>query len=858
MAYNLQPLITILEGILDPAQTRWFVDENNPQLQSLLNKATYLQHLLSSKSSFTKLDSQIREVAHQAEDIIESHVVDHMLSGSNCVRFTLSTPDLQQVTRELDFVMEQAKKLMEMEDKRMLRELDSAMEQLKLVDKNMPSSSSSSSKRVVVGIDEDLMQLKDRLTCMEKKRVIVPIVGMGGVGKTTLTQKLYEDPLIVDHFCYRAWTTISQDYNMRQILLSLLSCIIGKEECDQHKQKGRHELKDILYKSLYGRKYLIVLDDIWSTKFWDEIRMYFPDDNNGSRIVITTRESGVANYVDSLSAQHQVQLLSDSESWNLLYQIVFGEEDCPIVLQEIGQKIARGCGGLPLAISVVGGLLSKMETSLDVWKKIGNNVISAIADSDKQCSSILSLSYNHLPNYLKPCLLYMGAFPEDYIIKGSKLVRLWVAEGFVKQNEKRTLEEEAEDWLKSLVERNLIMVREYKKYGKPKRYNMHDMLRDLCIRKSDQDKFLYVKNGSKVTFSNPRRASFDISNGMEDVNCSTETMSLTRSIICICSERDELPCGAFFVPRLLRVLDFMHMWFEEFPTKIFEFVNLRFLGVKCRSRIPRGISRLRNLQTLTGKCRFDMPFEIWQLSELRNLNLNGIELLKDEEMNYYILKKLQMISYMTLTVKEATWDGFFKSIPNIKKISIDNRLRTSSTAIDLSHLHKLEILRCINIRTVSFPDSRSKVIFPCNIIKLVLDGCVTNSGVLRTLCALHKLEVLTIAGCKFKSKEEIREEEWELADGDEFCSLQFLSLQFLNLVRLIADETNFPRLCHLFVRNCKYLEEIHSGIGEIPTLQLIELEECRESAVASAKRIEEEQSEYGNYHLKLSIAHTQL
>ncbi|KAL1561261.1 putative disease resistance protein [Salvia divinorum] len=172
MAYNLQTLITILEGILDPDQPRWVVDENNPQLQSLLDKATSLQQLLD-ESSFTKLDCQIREVAHQAEDIIESHMVDHMLSGSDCVRFTHSTPDLQQVTRDLDSVMERAEKLMEMED-------DSAMEQVKLVemeDKKMPSISSSSSKSaVVVGIDEDLMQLKDRLTCTEKMLEIVPIV----------------------------------------------------------------------------------------------------------------------------------------------------------------------------------------------------------------------------------------------------------------------------------------------------------------------------------------------------------------------------------------------------------------------------------------------------------------------------------------------------------------------------------------------------------------------------------------------------------------------------------------------------------------------------------------------------------
>ncbi|XP_047975942.1 putative late blight resistance protein homolog R1B-16 [Salvia hispanica] len=888
MAYNLQPLITILEGILDPHQPRWIVDENNPQLHSLLDKATSLQKLLDSKSSLTKIDSslesQIREAAHQAEDILESHMVDQVLSGSNCVRFTLSTPGLQQVAQDLDSVMEQAEKLMEtedkkldstvdkvlkpmeMEDKKKLPELDSSMEQVKLVemeDNTMQSSSSSSSKSVVVGIDEDLMQLKDRLTGMQKKLEIVPIVGMGGVGKTTLARKLYEDLLIVDNFAYRSWATISQDYNMPQILKSLLSCIIG-QECDEHSD----DLKDMLYRRLYGRKYLIVLDDIWSTKFWDEIRMYFPNNNNGSRIVITTRESDVANYADSLSSHHRVQLLSRLESWNLLHRLVFGEENCAPELDEIGQKIASDCSGLPLAISVIGGMLSKMERTKDVWEKIGDNVITAISRSDEQCSSILSLSYNHLPNHLKPCFLYMGAFPEDFEISGSTLVQLWVAEGFVKSNGERSLEEEAEDWLKYLIERNLFLVRKYKKNGKPKSYSMHDMLRDLCILKCAEDKLFYVTSGPNVTFSNTRRIRFDSSNGKVNANALIESMSLTRSFIWIHNRRNQLPFGVFSVSRLLRVLYLINVKFTEFPTEIFEFVNLRFLVVglvvtlisryftHSRVKIPRGISRLRNLQTLIApRCEFDVPSELLQLSELRNVNVFGFELLKDEEMNYSVMKKLQMISVVGVAEEATNLDAFLKSIPNIKKLAINGRHRMKSTTSDFSHLHKLEILRCKGF-TIDSPDSsdcRSKVIFPRNIRKLVLDGCVTNSGVLRTLCALHKLEVLKIAGCKFKSEEEIREDEWELADGDVFCSLQILSLRSLDVVRWIADETNFPRLRHLYILFCRKLKEIPSSIGEIPTLQLIDLHDCTESLVASAKRIMEEEYENGNYDLKLSI-----
>ncbi|XP_042064143.1 putative late blight resistance protein homolog R1B-16 [Salvia splendens] len=446
----------------------------------------------------------------------------------------------------------------------------------------------------------------------------------------------------------------------------------------------------------------------------------------------------------------------------------------------------------------------------------------------------------------------MGAYPEDYEIKGSRLTHLWVAEGFVKSNRERSLEEEARDWLKSLVERNLIMLRGKNKYGNSKSYSMHDTMRDVCIRKSDEDKFLHVKNGPELILSNPRRVSSDISNSMNNANVLTESMSLTRSVIGIGdSQRDEIPPVAFFSSRLLTVLDLMYINFEEFPTEIFEFVNLRFLSIWCRSRIPRGISRLRNLQTLIGYIWFDVPSELWQFSELRNLNVREIQLLKDEEMNYCVLKKLQIISVTTLTREAETWDGFLKSIPNIQKLGIDDGYSRRSTTIDLSHLHKLQILRCNYIRIISFVDGSdccSRVMFPCNIRKLVLCGCEINSGVLGILCELHKLEVLKINACSFKS-EETRDEEWELADGDEF-----LYLEFLILVSWIADETNFSRLHHLRVDNYIYLEEIPSRIGEIPTLQLIELDGCSKSSVASAETIvEEQQSDYDNYDLKLCI-----
>ncbi|XP_047951628.1 putative late blight resistance protein homolog R1A-10 [Salvia hispanica] len=473
MAYNLQSLITILQEILDPQQTRWYFDRNTPQLRTLLHKAESLQQILEKPSLNnipSNLESRIRDVSYKAEDIIESNMVQ-LLSTRRGGRLTFSTPYLHRVLQQLDSATEQVVKtistgLSSSSGASSSHDLHQAIQQLesiKLVEveeiKIPAGAPLSSSKSDLVGVDADLLQLKDRLTNMQTKLQIIPITGMGGIGKSTLARNLYDDQLIITHFDYRGWAAISQLPNMRDILLSLLRLPNGKID-DELNGCNENELKDILYKRLLGRRYMIVLDDIWSTKFWDEIRMYFPDNNDRSRIMITTRESDVAQYIaNSKSMHHDMQLLNMSASWDLLRQTVFGEDDCPLELQEIGTKIASDCGGLPLAIHVIGGLLSKVERSIDVWEHLSTNVKDSIVKSQERFSNIFSLSYNHLPIYLKPCFLYMGAFPEDYEIKGSRLMSLWIAEGFVKSNGNKSLEEVAKDYLKVLVERNLLWVR---------------------------------------------------------------------------------------------------------------------------------------------------------------------------------------------------------------------------------------------------------------------------------------------------------------------------------------------------------------------------------------------------------------
>ncbi|KAL0356088.1 UNVERIFIED_CONTAM: putative disease resistance protein RGA4 [Sesamum radiatum] len=446
---SLLSLSRILESIQSPARLHQ-VRLDTEQIQCLQEKVKLLLDFLEvhsqrGRQEMEDLARQIADAAEEAEDAVDRHVVDRLRDGSQdeshreaafssfCQDIDKVIVKIESITKEVMMVKEEWADLQEQKPIASLPVGSSDV--LSSVDKNS----------TVVGFDEHLVRVMDELTRDEPDLQIFPIVGMGGIGKTTLAKNIFEHPYIVNHFDMRSWLTISQEYDVKKIVLDLLNNVKTKES----EQEPLAKLGNQLYKKLFGRRYLIVMDDVWSTNVWNDLKLFLPKNENGSRILVTSRLSNVAVCLSS-NKPYMIDFLDEDKSWNLLCQETFSQESCPYPeLENIGKNIAKGCNGLPLAIVVLGGLLGKSNMTRESWELVAENLTSAAnSEDDDYCLRILSLSYNNLPIHLKPCFLYMRVFREDYKITISKLTKLWVAEGILKPIRGKSLEQVAEAYLR--------------------------------------------------------------------------------------------------------------------------------------------------------------------------------------------------------------------------------------------------------------------------------------------------------------------------------------------------------------------------------------------------------------------------
>ncbi|XP_027177922.1 putative late blight resistance protein homolog R1A-10 [Coffea eugenioides] len=668
------------------------------------------------------------------------------------------------------------------------------------------------------------------------------------MGKTTLANRVYNSPSVMSHFHIRAWCIVSQAYSMHNMLVQILGSIeSGKLE--QYQKVDEDDLAVKLKQVLLRNKYLLVLDDLWDAKAWNLLERSLPDDDNGSRILITSRLQNLSLQFKPDSKIQHLRHLTDEESWNLLQKKLFGKEGCPPRLSRVASQIAKSCRGLPLTIVLVAGILA--NTAEDYWEEVTKSLTSSIVLDDKYCMKTLELSYSHLPDDLKPCLLYFGAFKEDEDVPVQRLLWLWISEGFMRKTEGKRLENVADDYLRNLVDRSLVMVSKQRSTGGAKACRVHDLVHEFCVKKAKEENFLHVLHSWNDLTGPSSLLRVCDQNAM---NLMIWEVALkfpnVRSLLLF--KEDDL---GFWFPKLLRVLDLGELEFVAFfPMEVLLLAHLRYLALCTRgvNFIPAAIANLSRLQTFllrgnTSDCL--LPKTIWNIKTLRHLwTTNAAVGFIFPVENLEVSPGLIHLDTLSLAIDPSSQSlqKILKKLPNIRRLrckmteSREEPTRIGDGILVFDWLSKLESLNLLFFDGYGFQ-------FPLNLKKLTLFCNQQLWSEISTIGKLPKLEVLKLL------EDSVSGEEWEMKE-EGFPKLRVLKLSHLwNFRSWTASSDNFPRLEKLVVRDCPMLEEVPSCLGECPTLEMIEVRECRKSVASSVKQIQQEQRDMGNESLKISI-----
>ncbi|KAF4354900.1 hypothetical protein F8388_013849 [Cannabis sativa] len=525
----------------------------------------------------------------------------------------------------------------------------------------------------IVGIEDSRDELIQKVKVDSSRRIVISVVGMGGLGKTTLANQVYIRSK--DSFDCHAWIEVSQSYKRVELLQKIMKkfCEARKEACpDGIDTLDEATMITKLRDYLRDKSYLVIFDDVWRTRFWDEMQSALSGDNErNGRVVITTRHVEVANFCKASSNVHihNLQPLPPEKAWELFCNKAFRNElagNCPRHLEKLSREIVDRCQGLPLAVVVIAGLLSTKPKVVDEWKKLLTSLSSELESNERleSIEKILSLSYNDLPYYLKCCFLYVGYFPEDYSFRSERIILQWIAEGFVKSKRDKTLEETAEEYLVELINRNLIQV-------------------ILSRRISSVNGGCY-----------------------ESIQNSASELAQVRSLFVFGEEGlphnvvAELPKSIGMLEHL-ETLDLKQSLVVELPIEIKKLKKLRHLSVRKITeggKVQKGIGELKALQKLylieVNVVGFNIFEELKKLTEMRSL---GITMLRSED-NKEFCDCVQKMSHLeSLSISSITEN----EIIDLESISSPPQYLQLIEEEALSNLETLEILYCPQLKEVS-------------------------------------------------------------------------------------------------------------------------------------------------------------
>ncbi|KAM4105731.1 hypothetical protein ACB094_04G014700 [Castanea mollissima] len=641
-----QVLSVVVDGVIANAMSLasehissvWGFKEEIGKLQVSLTKIQALLHDAEKKQLHDESVKiwlrQLKDVAYEADDVLDEYeyeILRQKVETQNQVRsfFSSSNPVV--------FPVKMAKRIKTINQS--LDEIKKDIPLLGLIASLNPIPQTGLERETdsfidgseVVGRSDDVFKIVNLLIGANNQQVIsvIPIVGMAGLGKTTIAKLVYNHELVKKHFDVKIWVCVSDHFDVKRILREILETL--DHNCSGLENKNA--ILQHLQKKLQGKRYLLILDDVWDEgcEKWDSLRssLLGINQNNGNNILVTTRKDNVAQIMNT-SLIHKLEKLSEDECWLIFKEKAFANERIPVTpdLEDIGRKIAKRCRGNPLAARVLGGMMRLKEDKSE-WLLIQNSKTWDSMKDNNGVFPILKLSFDHLPTpSLKQCFAYCSIFPKDSIIEKKLLVQLWMAEGFLQTSERSfsVIDDIGNKYFDFLVANSLFQDLERDFYGGIRSCKMHDLVHDLALSISKGETLHLEGNlGDDIDVSHTRRLSL-ISDGhtTHAIPLSEDGMGRLRTVFL-----NRVDLGEKILEfKCVRSLSLSGSCIRELPESIGNLIHLRFLHIKDTyiRLIPNSITILYNLQTLVIKnCRLlkELPKDLRNLINLRHIDIDN-------------------------------------------------------------------------------------------------------------------------------------------------------------------------------------------------------------------------------------------
>ncbi|KAL4363063.1 hypothetical protein GQ457_04G021860 [Hibiscus cannabinus] len=673
---------------------------------------------------------------------------------------------------------------------------------------------------------------------------VYAICGMGGLGKTTMAQLVYNNENVAKAFDLRAWVCVSDDFDIKRLTKAIVESIEGNS-CDMQELDP---LQRRLMEKFAGKRFLLVLDDVWNEyhEKWDGLKRALRCGGRGSAVIVTTRLQKVAHMMATFPF-HRLGCLSDEDSWSLFKQRAFGMgvNEGYVNLETIGRQIAQRCGGVPLAIKAIASILRFKSREIE-WLRVKDSEIWDLEDEGSRILAVLRLSYQHLPPYMRQCFSFCSIFPKDFVMKKDELIALWMANGFIPSREPLDLHDTGCEIFSELTWRSFFQEIKEDLDGTVT-CKMHDLIHDVAASIMRQESFaIELKERLKI----PKTARHLF---VHDNRSSTNIMDLTKlpSLQSLILENSGVklsnPSRFISKQKYVKVLDFgynfsiiafgslKHLRYlrlcqynlKTLAESTSSLHNLQTLNLKsCHSlqMLPKGMKHLKNLRYLDIKGCYEltfMPAGLGQLSCLRKLsrfivgkdNGCGIDELKDLALE----GELSIIGLCNVKSSTEAKNANLIKKQNLRSLSLCWRVndmeksqhRHGNDEDILSGLQphsSLKKLCIMEYQGVSFPNWMMDPLVP-NLVEISLQKC-ERCYQLPPLGKLQFLKALTI----------VRMDALKYIDSNLYGETEssFPSLEVLKIVIAPCLEEwttanggqHFPLLSSLTIRYCPKLVKL--------------------------------------------------